>query len=289
VEIVDRERVNLGTAPKEIVTYRNDEGALVRVLCKYTAPETHFSHGARGSRAYEARVYRTVVDRLPLTTPRLIAVQPDPPDDDACLVIEVIDGRRLNTSESLVCAAGWCGTFHAFGDELLAAQPDLPLARHDVDYYVDWARRTEEFADELPAGSYPWLGELCRRYPEAIERLFDSPSTVIHGEFYPHNIVVTWDDGRIYPVDWEGAAIAPGVFDITTLTQGWPDEDADASFDAYCAARWPAGRPAGFGEMLDTAHIHTILRWMGDRREWTAKTAHYLPRLQAIATRLGLL
>ena len=38
VEIVDRETVNLGTAPKEIVTCRND-GGLIRVFCKYAADE----------------------------------------------------------------------------------------------------------------------------------------------------------------------------------------------------------------------------------------------------------
>ena len=135
-------------------------------------------------------------------------------------------------------AARWCGAFHAAAEELLAAEPELPLTRYDVDYYVGWARRTLEFADELP-GSSPWLEQLCRRYPEAVERLLDSPATVIHGEFYPHNIVVTEDD-QIYPVDWESAAIAPGVFDIATLAEGWPDEDAAACFDEYCAARWPA-------------------------------------------------
>jgi len=287
VEIVDRQRVNLGTAPKEIVTYRNDEGDLIRVFCKYAAGETHLSHGARGGLAYEAGVYRTVVDRLPLTTPRLIAVKPDPPEDVACLVIELIDGRRLNTAEGLVRAASWCGAFHAAAGELLAAESELPLTRYDVDYYVGWARRTEEFADEFPSRP-PWLKQLCRGYPDAIERVLDSPPTVIHGEFYPHNILVTQDD-RTYPVDWESAAIAPGVFDVATLTQGWPDDDAGACFDAYCAARWSAGRPPDFAELLDTAHIHTIMRWMGDRREWTGPTAHYLPRLEALGTKLGLI
>ena len=286
VEIVDRETVNLGTAPKEIVTCRND-GGLIRVFCKYSADETHLSHGARGGLGYEARVYRAVLGRLRLTTPRLIAVVPDPPDDDACLVIELIDGRRVNTVEGLLLAARWCGALHAAAEELLVAEPELRLTRYDVDYYVDWARRTEEFADELP-GSSPWLGKLCRRYPEAVERLLESPHSVIHGEFYPQNILIT-DDDQIYPVDWESAAIAPGVLDIATLTSGWPDEDAAACFDEYCAARWPAGRPAAFAEMLDTARIHTIMRWMGDRREWTGNTVRHLPRLQGIATGLGLI
>ena len=60
---------------------------------------------------------------------------------------------------------------------------------------------------------------VCQRADEFIAQLLAAPRTMIHGEFYPGNIL--YEKGRICPVDWESAAIAAGELDLAALTEGW--------------------------------------------------------------------
>ena len=74
---------------------------------------------------------------------------------------------------------------------------------------------------------------LAGNYERAVERLVRLPSTLIHGEFYASNIVVqeTTERCRICPVDWETAAVGPGLIDLAALTSGAWSERANGDGD----------------------------------------------------------
>jgi aminoglycoside phosphotransferase (APT) family kinase protein len=286
-KIVSREPIPGGTFPSEAVTCRLPDGSVIRAFCKYAGEETHTVYGHRGDVEYEALVYRTLLRRLPVSTPRLLGVHRDEVEGGTWLVIEFLEDtlRVSKVDDALPLAARWSGEFHAAAAELLAKERDAALKRYDIEYYSGWARRTIEFAGELDAG--PWLSVFCERFEQVADELVRSPLTVVHGEFYPANVLVS--NGVVYPVDWESAAIATGEIDLVTLTEGWPEEVVHECIEKYATARWPGGRPQNFARALDCARAYVHLRWLGDRPYWTASSAYRLPELREIGERLGLI
>ena len=165
----------------------------------------------------------------------------------------------------MAAAATWAGEFHAHFEAPLADPVSALewLPRYDAAYYAGWARRTLA----LTGAARDWLARLCTRFAEAAGELFQAPPAVIHGEYYPQNLLVR--DGTVYPVDWESVAVAPGEIDLASLTQGWPEEVAVACRAAYSEARWPAGAPADLDRRLDEAGLYLALRWLGEWHQWT--------------------
>jgi len=285
--IVNREPILGGTFPSETVTCRLRDGTVIRAFCKYSGDETHTVYGHRGDVEYEALVYSTLLRRLPVPTPRFLGVHHDDAEGGTWLVIEFLEDtlRVSKVDDALPLAARWSGAFQAAASDLLAREQDLPLKRYDVEYYVGWARRTIDFAGELDAG--PWLRTFCERFEEVADELLRSPPTVVHGEFYPANVLVS--KGVVYPVDWESAAIASGEIDLVTLTEGWPGEVVLDCIEQYSAARWTGGAPPGFQRAVDCARAYVHLRWLGDRPYWTASSAHRLPELRDVVERLAVI
>ncbi len=115
------------------------------------------------------------------------------------------------------------------------------------------------------------------------------PPAIIHGEYYPNNILFC--QGTIYPVDWEAAAVAIGEIDLVSLMEGWPPEFVRKAKVEYQSARWPAGPPADFERKLETAQLYWLFRWLGDRPDWThqKKALKRFERLRSIGERLGLI
>jgi len=143
----------------------------------------------------------------------------------------------------------------------LATLPPAFLRTYDCEYYLGWVRRTCDFAGSLHK-RFPWLATLCQRSEELLPALTNSPSTVIHGEYYPKNIL--FRRGRVYPVDWESAAIADGLIDLAVLTEGWGEDMSRQLEDEYQQARWPEGPPANFARLIDIARLYVHFRWLGD-------------------------
>ena len=79
-------------------------------------------------------------------------------------------------------------------------------------------------------------------------------------------------DGVIYPVDWESAAIAAGEIDLASLTDRWPSSIIEQCELEYQHARWPQGAPVEFERRLTTARLYLHFRWLGELRD--AHTAH---------------
>ncbi|TMQ28706.1 MAG: aminoglycoside phosphotransferase family protein, partial [Planctomycetota bacterium] len=123
----------------------------------------------------------------------------------------------------------------------------------------------------------PWLSE---RYGRVVERLLSLPLTVFHGEFYASNVLVRerHDTVRICPVDWEMAAVGPGLMDVAALTAGaWSDAERTSLAMAYHAALPPDGsRPSQEALLtaLDWCRLHLAVRWLGWSPGWSPPPEH---------------
>jgi aminoglycoside phosphotransferase (APT) family kinase protein len=97
----------------------------------------------------------------------------------------------------------------------------------------------------------------------AFARLARLPRTLIHGELYASNVLVSGD--RIAAVDWEMAAIGPGVIDLAALVTGW-DPDSQRRIVAAFGEVAPADRAA--------ARLALALQWLGWSARWDAPAEH---------------
>ena len=253
------------TFPSEIITCRLGDRKEFRLLCKYAAAAGNEAYGARGGVEYEADVYRELLQGMDLSCPGFYGVYRDPSNRRSGLLLEYLaDSVRIyqdpDPDTVFVEAARWIGRFHALCSTRVSSPSLSFLLSYDPEYYRGWARRTLETAEQT--GAVPrWLETVCKRFDEVIEVLCGAPLTIIHGEYYPKNILV--QDRSIYPVDWESAAIACGEIDLATITEGWVQDEAEKLEHEYQQARWPHAAPYDFHRVLVAARIYIQLRWLG--------------------------
>ena len=263
------------TFPAEVVHCRLDNGDELRLFCKYSGAQDPAEYSGewyehRGGVPYEAAVYRRVIQPLALSPCRFYGVQVDPQTGQHWLAVDYLEGwQRVDwhwEAGSLAEAARWMGHFHLVNESRLG---DLGfLKRYTPDYYLGWVSRTTEYARLAPT-QYRWLEPLCARFPEAMRLMMEGRHTVIHGEYAMLNIL--YRDGKVCPIDWESAAIAPGEIDIAALTDGtWGEEVVAACELAYRHARWPNGAPPNWMKTAAAARLYWQFRWIGQRPDWTA-------------------
>lgn len=280
----------VSTAASDVITCRLGDGRELRLLCKYGGPPAR-SHGYRGGVPYEAVVYETVLRPAAVPTAQFHGAY-ESPAGETWLVLEFLDRavRLTHSADPGVhrAAARWIGRFHALTAARLANEPLPALNVHDPDYYRGWAQRTAEYAGPWRR-RLPWLDDLCARFADRADWLAAAPPAVIHGEFYPKNILV--DEDTAYPVDWESAAVAAGEIDLASLTENWSEAAARECEQEYCAARWPGGAPVDFPRRLAAARMYWVFRWLGwqpDRLD-TKSCARYFAQLHAAGVQLGLI
>jgi hypothetical protein len=291
VTIISRQRnPNASAFPSEMVTCRLANGEHLRLFCKYDNGRDHGAHGHRGGVAYEAEVYRDVLAPAALEVPHFYAAAAGPGGEVWLVVACVERAVRLRDSHDpnhWTLAADWSGRCHAVHNARSGEATTSLLNTYDLPYYVGWARRTVEYAGDFGA-EFPWLTEDCRRAETAFSELVQAPQTLVHGEYYPKNLLIC--DARVFPVDWESAALAPGEIDLATLTDGCDPDVTRHCERAYQLARWPQGAPPAFERTLSVARLYVHLRWLGDqpggklrRRFWRYE------EVRALGTGLGLL
>ena len=268
LSILDRQpNIYASTFPSEIVTCQFGNGSERRLLCKYGAGhDTSLSGvtGHKGGVPYEAAVYRHVLRTSQATTPTFYGAYRDGKTDRTWLILEYLDDsirlhRTREPSAAIGLAARWIGQFHNATEQHLSRTSMRFLTRYDTEYYLGWARRTSLLTGQLRR-RFPWLTTLCGRFEDVVALLLASPPTVIHGEYYPMNILV--DGGTVYPIDWESAAVAAGEIDLAALTENWGAEIGRQCELEYQRARWPKGPPGNFEERLYAAQIYLQFRWL---------------------------
>jgi aminoglycoside phosphotransferase (APT) family kinase protein len=278
-----RRNLQTSTFPSEIVTCRVAGREPTRLFCKYADEGIGLVAGHRSGVAFEAMVYRDLLSALDVPAVQFYGSYRDPETGATWFFLEALDETaRVNKSAdpgAMPRAARWAGRLHALGERRAADFRDR-LHRYDAAYYAGWPEQTLQCARGR-AAEFPGLAPVCERFARLLPRLLDRPQTIIHGEYYPRNILVG-DDGAVYPIDWESAAIACGEIDLASLTENWPEATVRACVDEYCRSRWAGGAaPAAFAETLDLARAYLHLRWMGGS-QGTLSTADFNWRLSCM-------
>ena len=252
----------------------------------------------------EIEVYRDLLDGAGLGTPAYLGASVDPAGERYWLFIENVEGPvlwQVGEFDVYEETARWLARMHAALAPAVAAPP-ASLLRYGPELFRTWAGRARGFAERR---STPWDDErraavidLTAGYEPVVELLAGLPATVIHGEFYPSNVIVQRREAgvRIAPIDWEIAAVGPGMLDLAALTIGkWTPAQRAALAGAYrCAAEeGPRGDtlPAGFEDALEACRLHLAVQWLGWDPDWRPPADHrhdWLGEALTSARRLGL-
>jgi aminoglycoside phosphotransferase (APT) family kinase protein len=176
------------------------------------------------------------------------------------------------------------------------------LLRYDDQFFEVWLDRALRFLRDSRSRTLPvtvrQLERVAHGYERLLERIEELPRTFIHGEFYPANVIVRngREAGRICPVDWELAGIAPGLVDLAALTGGeWTDDDRRKMIIAYRDALHPAKDwPPPLEELIEAVEwcqLHWAVRWLGWASDWSppdTQSQDWLREAIRLAGRLGL-
>ena len=156
--------------------------------------------------------------------------------------------------------------------------------------------RAEKFLKNLRVTNLKKFTRLASRYDRVVARLAAMPTTLIHGEFYPSNVIVRPGAAAqtICAVDWEVAGIGPGALDLAALTAGqWSESEKRRFVTAYHGAlnsRDP-GSVEDLLEAVELCQLHLSVQMLGWAEDWSPPDNHtqnWLGTALRLADKLGI-
>jgi len=185
--------------------------------------------GAAGAGLREKSIYQTLKEHLPVHLPELIAAH----SRGEWLVMAHLPAGRLPekwTAADYLLAAEQLAILHDrfWGlDEHLSVYPWLEQpVNSDRDIYLQ-AARTD--AARLAQNTNGILNQqtdivsitekIIGNIDEITDQLQNSPATLLHGDYWPGNILIE-KNCQLTVFDWEDAAIGPAVLDLLRFLQG---------------------------------------------------------------------
>jgi Ser/Thr protein kinase RdoA (MazF antagonist) len=289
-----------------------DDGTTLKLMLKDLG-EAGMTSGAREVKPSflydplrEIEAYHAILAPAQLGTPTFYGAVVDEERMRYWLFLENVVGDVLWQVGELTAwedAARWLAAMHArFAAVTDWRSKSEHLLHYDGDFYRLWLVRAQDFASQMEAvGRSDFrkgLDWLAPRYGHVIERLTALPVTFIHGEFYPSNVLLQNDRERrrICPIDWESAAVGPGLIDLAALTAGsWEEQERSTLVLAYHDALTRLGGSAqsrdDFLAALDCCRLYLALQWLGWARAWSPPEEHrqdWLSEALALAERLDL-
>jgi aminoglycoside phosphotransferase (APT) family kinase protein len=245
----------------------------------------------------EIEAYRSLLADAELGTPHFYGAVVQPEQDRYWLLIENVSGEVLWQVGELDVwreAARWLAVLHSRFDGRHLAGAEAHVLRYDAPFYASWMQRALEFADRETRERLEWLST---RYGQVVARLAEHPATFIHGEFYASNVLIQRGHGRlrVCPIDWENAAVGPGVIDVAALTTGaWSAPERERIARGYLEQSAALGHEHDEDELLETlelARLHLAVQWLGWEPTWLPPAEHrhdWLGEALGIAGALGL-
>jgi aminoglycoside phosphotransferase (APT) family kinase protein len=215
----------------------------------------------------EIAVYRELLGPAAVGAPALRGAFAERGGRRAWLFLERVDGVPLDEAGELGAwedAARWLADLHA---RSLPPPGAGRLLRYDAAWLRRWPARALR--------REPVLARVAAAAERAVEHVSAWPAGLVHGEFYPANVLVA--GGRIRPVDWETAGLGPGLLDIAALTSGGWDARERARVELAYHDALPAERRPGAGELaqaLRHARLLLALQWIGWDARFTPPEQH---------------
>lgn len=274
------------------VIVRTDDGRRVALLHKDVAT---FLPGAAATKPSflrderrESLVYRELLAGIDVGAPHLVGA------GDGWLLLEKVAGVELYQ-------VGHLGVWRTVAQEVAAmhrafertsqrdaAVRSLRLLRHDAASIDAWMARACAVLAGSP--SQRWCQGLRSRYGEVRDRILSLPQTIVHGDLYASNVLVsdvTEPVRRVCPIDWEMAATGPGLVDLAALVAGaWPEQERRTIAGGYLE-QFPSLRL----DDLEVCRLHLAVQWLGWSHGWTAPPEHahsWLAEAKELSERLGL-
>jgi hypothetical protein len=218
----------------------------------------------------EITVYRELLEGSEIGTPRCYGAVADPVSDRYWLFIEHVPGPVLwQVAELAVweAVARWLAALHTRFED----------ARSDHLLFYDRALYETWFARALAGSAGRELTGLAPAYATVVDRLLEQPTTFVHGECYPSNVLVPNGPSgtRVCPIDWEMAGLGPGLLDVAALTAGdWSDGERDAMVTAYYDALPSPPPRVDFLEALESCRLQIAVQWLGWADGWSPPSEH---------------
>jgi hypothetical protein len=254
----------------------------------------------------EIETYRTILVPNRLSTPICYGAIVDASAEHYGLFLEKVPGLELYQVGDFATwrrVSEWLAIMHKrFSGQTERLVRTAPLLRYDGDFYRLWAGRARSSLDRaglrLSRDARRGMEQLFENYDRVIGQLVAFPVTFLHGEFYASNVLVQeeGEDLRVCPVDWEMAAVGPGLIDLAALTSGgWTADERKALALAYHSAlvpreNWPPA-PDAFLAALDYCRLHLAVQWLGWSTGWSPPPEHaqdWLGEALGLAKKLGL-
>ncbi len=291
---------------------RLDDGTRLRLLFKDLSRHALLENARRVKPAFlydplrEIETYRSILEPNRLGTATCYGAFVDHRAGHYGLFLEKVPGVELYQVGDFATwqkVARWLATMHArFAGETERLARAAPLLRYDAEFYRLWIQRARtswgRAEPSQPGDVRSGMERLARSYDRVVERLATLPVTFIHGEFYASNVLVHETEGklRVCPIDWEMAAVGPGLIDLAALTAGgWNADEKKALALAYHAALAPRdGWPPASEEFLtalDHCRLHLAVQWLGWASGWSPPPEHtqdWLGEALSLAGKLGL-
>ncbi|HMB93642.1 MAG TPA: aminoglycoside phosphotransferase family protein [Rhodothermales bacterium] len=188
--------------------------------------------------------------------------------------------------------ARWLAHMHIRLQQVCTKGPSSRRWLHyDEAFYRQWMRRAVHHIYRRKPDSWQSFKRVINRYGRVVQRLTVLPQGFIHGEFYPSNVLVQQhEDGvRICPVDWEMAAIAPPLMDLSALISGsWTRDEQVAIATAYQQVIvTEQGMALALDELMtgiDACQLFQAVQWLGWSLRWDPPPGHATNWLQQATT-----
>lgn len=256
----------------------------------------------------EIETYRSLLGDQQLGTARFYGAVVDSAMERHWLFLEKVPGDELykiGEFSTWEYVARWLAKMHQrFATPIrMKTLSTGPWLRYDADFYRLWMRRAQALSTRTAASRLPEDGRniarLATRYAAVVERLAALPATFLHGEFYASNVLIgpAATGLRVCPIDWEMAAVGPGLIDLAALVSGhWTESERTALALAYHAGLTDDGGTAPsqdvFLNALDDCRLHLAVQWLGWSDNWSPPAEHrqdWLGEALHLAEKVGCL
>jgi Ser/Thr protein kinase RdoA (MazF antagonist) len=289
-------------------------GRRLDLIAKNVGPEGFLGAATRVKPGFlrdplrEIEVYGSLLRYGEHGTPAYFGAHAESRRDEYILLLERVRGVELQTVEfstTWLAAARWLAAFH--NRSATGRRPALEsLVSYDSEFFRLWPARAEANLGRLGADNARRrsLDRVINSYDRVVEVLTSLPSTVVHGEFYPSNVLVRErtaarppvGDNLICPVDWEMAGWGPGFVDLAALASGnWDEAQRRAFVGAYASGTTATQVSHATADelmlLLDHYLLHVAMQWLGWAADWTPPTHHqqdWLDLALGAARRIGL-
>ena len=191
----------------------------------------------RRRRERERAVYEEILAGSSLGEPDYIGKVWNEKGGRFWLLLEYVPGEELSycAFEDWLAAAAWLGRFQSY----LAAHPEHlehpTLLRHDAAFFLQKSRRAQEVTAQVSAELAERLAPIVRTYEVMTERVTAQPTTLVHGAYRPHNVLVSRNPYRVAPTDWESAALGTPLYDFACLADGFEGAQLKELWGAFGA------------------------------------------------------